>query len=367
MALANSQMREAFLVGVLPLEGTSRKANRVEKGKTSTSICHTGQKHVNRTISKTKQGNLYRLKARTKKFVAKSVSDGTLRSYRQKYKNFKMFAKMLGLPHSPAPTDLISCYVSHLGEKGLQISTIRGYLAAIAFRQKKYIPGHEKLTPYIKQLLKGIQKSKISARAAKRKPITINLLEKILGTLKHSLPHFQSIAMRAIICLQYHACLRAGEIVLSKTAQHTLRRRQIKVRKSKITISFKSYKHMDQAGDKLLVRKNRSNERTCPVKMVRKYMNIRPMTKDNCSFFVKENGRPFKREEVAAALKDAIGRLGLKPKHYNTHSLRSGHATQLFLNQCPNEVIKRYGRWHSEAYLKYIKTNKLYIPGKFKS
>ena len=91
------------------------------------------------------------------------------------------------------------------------------------------------------------------------------------------------------------------------------------------------------------------------------------MTKDNCSFFVKENGRPFKREEVAAALKDAIGRLGLKPKHYNTHSLRSGHATQLFLNQCPNEVIKRYGRWHSEAYLKYIKTNKLYIPGKFKS
>jgi len=47
--------------------------------------------------------------------------------------------------------------------------------------------------------------------------------------------------------------------------------------------------------------------------------------------------------------------LGLDPSQYSTHSLRAGGATDLFTQRVPYYVIKKKGRWKSEAALVYYR------------
>ena len=54
---------------------------------------------------------------------------------------------------------------------------------------------------------------------------------------------------------------------------------------------------------------------------------------------------------------EAIGedKLGFKSSEIGTHSLRSGAAMAMFLDQVAVYVIMMIGRWSSDAFLKYIR------------
>ena len=47
--------------------------------------------------------------------------------------------------------------------------------------------------------------------------------------------------------------------------------------------------------------------------------------------------------------------LGCPPSEFGTHSLRSGAAMAMYLNDVPTYTIMLVGRWSSEAFLKYIR------------
>ena len=45
---------------------------------------------------------------------------------------------------------------------------------------------------------------------------------------------------------------------------------------------------------------------------------------------------------------DAISKIGLNPKHFGLHGLRSGGATAAANNGVSDRLFKRHGRWISE-------------------
>ena len=53
----------------------------------------------------------------------------------------------------------------------------------------------------------------------------------------------------------------------------------------------------------------------------------------------------------------SIENFGLNPEHYNTHSFRIGWATRLMEKDCPETIIKKFGRWNSDIFQQYIKLN----------
>ena len=60
------------------------------------------------------------------------------------------------------------------------------------------------------------------------------------------------------------------------------------------------------------------------------------------------------------ALRDAVGaigevRLGVKKEDVGTHSIRSGAAMAMYLEECPVFMIMLIGRWSSDAFLRYIR------------
>jgi hypothetical protein len=69
----------------------------------------------------------------------------------------------------------------------------------------------------------------------------------------------------------------------------------------------------------------------------------------------------IKSSDVVAALRSAastIGEdeLGFKPSELGTHSIRSGAAMAMYLTQTPVYTIMLIGRWSSDAFLRYIRT-----------
>jgi Phage integrase family len=55
-------------------------------------------------------------------------------------------------------------------------------------------------------------------------------------------------------------------------------------------------------------------------------------------------------------IKSAVASIGLNPKNYSGHSLRAGGATDLFAAGTPYYVIKKMGRWTSDAALLYFRS-----------
>lgn len=50
-----------------------------------------------------------------------------------------------------------------------------------------------------------------------------------------------------------------------------------------------------------------------------------------------------------------VGKVGLNASEYSGHSFRAGGATDLFTARVPYPIIKKYGRWKSDAALKYYR------------
>lgn len=54
-------------------------------------------------------------------------------------------------------------------------------------------------------------------------------------------------------------------------------------------------------------------------------------------------------------IKKQVKRLGLDPRRYANHSLRAGGATDLFVARVPYYIIKKVGRWQSDAAMIYYR------------
>ena len=74
----------------------------------------------------------------------------------------------------------------------------------------------------------------------------------------------------------------------------------------------------------------------------------------NCPLLVRSNGLPVRRSEIRDLLRKAANTLGLPVNDFTVHSLRSGGASAIFAATGDEQLVRRFGRWASEAYRGYI-------------
>ena len=65
---------------------------------------------------------------------------------------------------------------------------------------------------------------------------------------------------------------------------------------------------------------------------------------------------PMNGDFLRHIIKSAVKDIGLDPTRYSGHSLRAGGATDLFAARIPYWVIKKMGRWKSDAALRYYRS-----------
>lgn len=71
--------------------------------------------------------------------------------------------------------------------------------------------------------------------------------------------------------------------------------------------------------------------------------------------FIYKNGSPVSRSHFSDALNGALSFTGLSAQRYKGHSFRIGAATWAMQIGKTDSQIRVMGRWHSNAFLKYIR------------
>lgn len=131
-----------------------------------------------------------------------------------------------------------------------------------------------------------------------------------------------------------------------------------------VTITFEDQKN-DEKMDETTQQKS-GDHLLCPVRswatIVKNVLKI-PGTDENS--FVNlfyDNGKVHEvsAKDVKLALRSAAtimgeAALGFKPEEIGTHSLRSGAAMSMYLDEVPVYTIMLMGRWSSDAFLRYIR------------
>jgi Phage integrase family len=66
--------------------------------------------------------------------------------------------------------------------------------------------------------------------------------------------------------------------------------------------------------------------------------------------------RPASTAHLRKLVKAAVTSIGLNPADFSAHSLRAGGATDLFAAHVPYHIIKKMGRWVSDAAMLYYRS-----------
>ena len=260
----------------------------------------------------------------------------------------------LHLGTSPRPTTPaeVAEYLTRLFNEGYSTGHIQGFLAALAFLNKAQGWHASTKDPLVDTAFKGIKKSRITS-PDKRLPITGHILHRLLQASERVAgSSYLCSLFRAMMALGYYALLRSCEMVLSSSNSHALKLRNVSRNSSSYLLYFDTYKRSMENSAPLALYPDHLSP-YCPVRLLDTYLHIRKGTSE--LLFILEDGQPVGRRDFAEHLRACANLCGLDSSRINTHSLRIGRATQLYLDGSPTEDIRRKGRWRSQAFLKYIR------------
>ena len=288
------------------------------------------------------------------------MQPATHKQYNHHWSMFCDFVRQLGHePTLPANHDLIAMFVAHLHGRGLKYTTIRAYLSAISkFHKPRNLPDHTQ-SHLVTQALLGIKNLKQDT-GEKLLPITKVILHKLVDNIRFLTScDFTRCLVKALFLTMFHLCLRVSEVAVCSDNKHSLDIQQVKELDGGFEIQFISYKHSADSKPKVLLQPQKQTN-YCPVVALREYIKVRgqsigPLFKD-------AQNKPVTRHCLLKHLRSSLELAGFDPKLFNTHSFRSGRATQLAADNVNDKTIKETGRWKSSAYLQYIRPSHFTLP-----
>ena len=145
--------------------------------------------------------------------VDKALSPATHRTYDRAVQQYVAFIENVfnkTVSAFPASSRNVMLFIANCYDSNFAASTVLTYVSALSFFHRKRNWADPTQNFLVKKCLQGYQKDRPSAD--KRKPITINILLKIIESLSHTTgSHFTRILLKAMYLLAFHAMLRVGE------------------------------------------------------------------------------------------------------------------------------------------------------------
>ncbi|XP_067283569.1 uncharacterized protein [Pseudorasbora parva] len=300
--------------------------------------------------------------------IHQTVSPRTLQFYVTAWRNFRAFHISYNIPFPDFTLLSITSFISYLNTiKGLQVGSIKGYLSGIQFFHKLMYgaPSQEINNSQTSLLIKGIQKSQ-PTRPDTRQPITLDILNKCIRTLRTGYqPLHTARTLDAMFILAFFGFLRCSELAITSKFDP----------KSHPTISDLSV--LDGETISYLIKRSKTDQTKKghfiyifnlsspihPYQSVLAYLQWRnsqaksPLEPQ----FTDESNKPVTRFWFQKHLKSVLQQSGVPAKNFSSHSFRIGAATTAAQKGLSQQQIQDLGRWSSDAFQSYIRTNRFHI------
>ena len=253
----------------------------------------------------------------------------------------------------PVSISTLALYLAYLNNKGYAGSTISSYNSAVGYYHKLENVADPSTSFFISNLIQGIKKQKPSIDS--RLPITLPILHKLVDAVDKVCIHpFYKALYKAMYLVAFHAFLRVGEMTsdVANNDNHCLQYRDVVVDKQGCVINFQSYKH-SVPGTITQFDIQRQGGHICPVYQLESYYRVRGNVMG--PVFINIDGSLVGRDQFVRMLQKTLSHIGLSGDCYKSHSFRIGACCHAMEQGKSETQIRLLGRWHSNAFLRYIR------------
>ena len=211
-------------------------------------------------------------------------------------------------------------------------------------------------------LLRGVKKSQCNI-TRERLPITYSILSRIIKLLtKGELGIYDGLMLASASSMAFFGFLRCGEFTVrdnKSTEKDFITISDVKFTETgSYTLNLKNSKaDVFRTGVQVSIHATETPE--CPYKLMSEYLHLRTASgaKPGDPLFISSKGLILQRKFYIESIKIMLDSLGLDSSKYSGHSLRIGASTTAAAAQIPDHLIKTLGRWSSNCYLRYIRTD----------
>ena len=202
------------------------------------------------------------------------------------------------------------------------------------------------------------QKSTTNARV--RLPITVQIMRNIEQTLSES-ANPERLVVWAIACTAFFVFFRLGELLPVSAAAFNPTTdlawgdvcADSLSAPTMIQIHLKRSKY-DQFGIGANILVGTTGAELCPVRAILDYIAV--CGTQPGAFFLNSSQRPIVKPWFVEEIRRVLSSMGLPQQQYAGHSFRIGAATTAAMVGVEDSMIQTLGRWHSSAFLRYIRT-----------
>ena len=276
----------------------------------------------------------------------------TVKKYSGAYNRWRIWADTkpeIGSTLPPLPIH-IALYLNFLAQTAKTSSPIIEAVSALSWVNQIATVEDTTTHPLVVQLLAGIKK-KLACATTKKEPVTPDILSTLVSRFGQQDASLADIRTLSICLLGFAGFFRFDE--LAKIGES-----DIVMYKEHMEIFIESSK-TDQLRDGAWVVIARTGTPLCPVAMLERYMCMADMSgTQNRSLFRAivntKNGQKLRESgaisytRVRELILEKLSAIGLDPKRFGLHSLRSGGASAAANAGVPDRMFKRHGRWRSE-------------------
>ncbi len=289
------------------------------------------------------------------------MADSTWKIYKTAVESFQSFRKLYNLQDTwPAPLYDLLFYIAYMSHTGLSASTITIYISGISTMHKLNGQTDNTKSFLVTKILKG-SKRKNSPKADLRLPVSFNLLKRLIQSLPFVCTSvYESTMFASAFSLCFFGLLRVGEITSQskgRAGKHVIHISDIKrVRKQDsvdLHLMIRSSKTDQHSHSTTLIICSQTDNSICPVHLLKGYLEVRQHALDS-NLYLHFDGSDLTRYQFSIVLQRALSFCEVKG-HFRPHSFRIGAATEAKRFGIHDDVIKKWGRWTSDAYTKYIR------------
>jgi site-specific recombinase XerD len=253
------------------------------------------------------------------RYVHASKATSTRRAYRADWAHFEQWCTAHAFTALPAAPETLSLYVTSLASEQYRCSTIQRRLAAIS--QAHQVAGQPTPThdPKVRTIMQGIRRALGTAQTGKT-PVMIEDLRSMLEALE---PNLLEQRDRALLLVGFAGGFRRSELV-------SLDVHDIEFKREGLVVTLRRSKtDQEGAGRRIGIPFGRGD--TCPVAALQDWLTASRITEGPVFRAVNRHEQVsttrLTDQSVARVVKRSVKRIGLDPRVYAGHSLRSGLAT----------------------------------------
>ena len=217
----------------------------------------------------------------------------------------------------------------------------------------------EKSSPTVSAIVKEVKKTIVRlTKPGKRKlPLPRHILVRMTDMVSRKDPKLKMVRDILMFILMFGGFMRQSEVAALKKGDVWLGEEEGSGGPCVYIFIEKSKTDQERIGETIVLQAGSVGSKLCPVTWFKVYDVMKRKDTTNFFYSVLNRNKKLSAGRPNNLLKDFLKEMGMEGKEresYGSHSLRKGGATRAAAAKIRTHVIKRHGRWLSDAVYIYI-------------